>query len=53
MRGELQMNDAMVAAETQEERKEASDFVELGDVSTETKGLVIGRLYDGAFGWWG
>ena len=45
------MNDAMIAAEAQgEERMEAQDFVELGDVSEETKGSLGGDFYDGGMG---
>jgi hypothetical protein len=46
----MQMNDVNVAAEN-EESKEARDFVELGEVSTDTKGSG-GHFYDGA-GLWG
>jgi hypothetical protein len=50
--GELAMNDAMTAADVQEEhRMEAHDFVEMGKVSEETKGPG-GAFYDGAFGRW-
>jgi hypothetical protein len=46
------MNDVPVAAENKEEEStEACDFVELGEVSEETKGS-IGGVYDGAFGYW-
>jgi hypothetical protein len=46
--GELAMNDAMIAAETQgEERTEAHDFVEMGKVSEETKGGFAGNSFDG------
>jgi hypothetical protein len=42
------MNDAMIAADGQvEESKEAHDFVEMGSVSTETKGGFTGTDYDG------
>ena len=45
------MNDAMIAAEVQgEERTEAHDFVELGTVSEETRGGVLGVDYDGVPG---
>jgi len=47
------MNDSTVAAENyKEESKEAADFVELGDVTKDTKGL-FGRAYDGSAGLWG
>jgi hypothetical protein len=45
------MNDVAVAAENKEESTEACDFVELGEVTEETKGL-LGSFYDGAFGYW-
>jgi hypothetical protein len=46
------MNDAMTAADVQEEhRMEAHDFVEMGKVSEETKGMT-GVFYDGAGGRW-
>jgi hypothetical protein len=44
----MQMNDVNVAAEN-EESKEARDFVELGDVSKETKGGG-GHYFDGVPG---
>lgn len=47
------MNDVNVAAEKNDESTEARDFVELGDVSTDTKGFVGGKFYDGSDGWWG
>jgi len=47
------MNDVNVAAEKNDESKEARDFVELGEVSQDTKGFVAGRAFDGANGWWG
>lgn len=51
--GELAMNDAMIAAEVREEEsREAHDFVEMGNVSDETKGGLGGTLYDGALGRW-
>ena len=44
------MKDVMVAAEKNEqESMEACDFVELGEVSTDTKGL-FGHFYDGGVG---
>jgi hypothetical protein len=48
------MNELMVAAEinSEEESMEACDFVELGEVSTETKGGVIGHFVDGGLGKW-
>lgn len=45
------MNDVNVAAE-KNESTEARDFIELGEVSEDTKGFVYGRLYDGSGGWW-
>lgn len=51
--GELTMNDAMIAADTQEEhRTEAHDFVEMGKVSEETKGSLGGDWIDGGAGKW-
>ena len=47
------MNDVNVAAENNDESKEARDFVELGEVSTDTKGFITGKVFDGAGGWWG
>ena len=45
------MSDAMIAADVQgEESKEAHDFVEMGNVSEETKGSLGGDFYDGGFG---
>lgn len=46
------MNDVLVASENQEESTDARDFVELGDVSTETKGFASGKMLDGAGGYW-
>jgi len=47
------MNDSTVAAENyKEESTEASDFVELGEVTEETKG-GLGHVYDGGPGLWG
>jgi hypothetical protein len=46
------MNDVTVAAEKNEESMEACDFVELGEVSEETKGS-FGHWYDGGLGYWG
>ncbi|MEJ1965943.1 MAG: hypothetical protein WDO56_32095 [Gammaproteobacteria bacterium] len=47
------MNDAMIAADTQEEhRTEAHDFVEMGKVSEETKGSLGGDWIDGGAGKW-
>jgi hypothetical protein len=51
--GELEMNDVNVAAENNEQSMEARDFVELGEVSKETKGFLGGSSYDGGNGWWG
>jgi hypothetical protein len=47
------MNDVNVAAENNDESMEARDFVELGEVSTDTKGLVGASWFDGNGGWWG
>ena len=47
------MNDVNVAAENNDESTEARDFVELGEVSTDTKGFIAGKVYDGANGLWG
>ena len=47
------MNDVYVAAEKNDESTEARDFVELGEVSKDTKGFIGGRTYDGANGFWG
>jgi hypothetical protein len=47
------MNDVNVAAEKKEESTEARDFVELGEVSKDTKGFIGGRHFDGGTGWWG
>jgi hypothetical protein len=45
------MNDAMIAADVQgEEGKEAHDFVDLGNVTEETKGSLVGDFFDGGFG---
>jgi hypothetical protein len=46
------MYDVNVAAENQEESMEARDFVELGDVSEDTKGFAGGRALDGFNGFW-
>lgn len=47
------MNDAMIAADVQEEhRMEAHDFVEMGKVSEETKGSLNGDWIDGGPGKW-
>jgi hypothetical protein len=45
-------NDVNVAAENQEESMEARDFVELGDVLTDTKGFASGHTLDGLNGLW-
>ena len=45
------MNDVLVAGENKEESMEACDFVELGEVTEETKGSW-GQVYDGALGLW-
>ena len=47
------MNDVNVAAENNDESMEARDFVELGEVSTETRGWVGGSAFDGGNGYWG
>jgi hypothetical protein len=47
------MNDVYVAAENNEESKEARDFVELGEVSQDTQGFIGGSAYDGGNGYWG
>jgi len=47
------MNETKVAAEQDNERTEACDFVELGEVTTETKGSLWGEIYDGGFYWFG
>ena len=46
------MNDVMTAAEGQEikESTDAQDFVEMGSVSEETKGLPLGNWFDGGPG---
>lgn len=46
------MYDVNVAAENQEESTEARDFVELGDVSKDTKGFAGGKALDGLGGYW-
>jgi hypothetical protein len=46
------MNEVSVASEKNEESTEACDWVELGEVSTETKGF-FGNYYDGGVGAWG
>jgi hypothetical protein len=46
------MNDVRVAAENNDESMEARDFVEFGEVSTETKGFASGNAYDGGPGFW-
>jgi len=47
------MNDVHVAAEN-DESKEARDFVELGEVSTDTRGNLNGHFFDGVpGGLWG
>jgi hypothetical protein len=47
------MNEKMLAAQDDREHTEASDFVELGEVTSATKGLLVGAFYDGGFWWWG
>lgn len=44
--------DMNVAAENQEESMEVRDFVELGDVSGDTKGFASGHFLDGFGGLW-
>lgn len=47
------MNDVHVAAEKNDESMDARDFVELGEVSTDTKG-GSGKWFDGTpGGLWG
>ena len=46
------MNDVNVAADNNDESMEARDFVELGEVSKETKGFASGYAYDGGHGFW-
>jgi hypothetical protein len=46
MRTELEMKD-VVTTTTQD-----SDFVELGEVSVETKGGGGSHMFDGGGGWW-
>ena len=46
------MNDVNVAAEKNDESMEARDFVELGEVSSDTKAWVSGSAYDGGNGFW-
>ena len=51
--GEQTMNDAMNAAQGQEESStEAHDFVEMGKVTEETKGSLFGNFFDGGSGKW-
>ena len=51
--GEKTMNDAMIAAQEQEESStDAHDFVEMGKVTEETKGSPFGNLFDGGSGKW-
>lgn len=47
------MNDVNVAAENYDEGMEPRDFVELGEVSTDTKGWIGGFAFDGGNGYWG
>ena len=47
------MNDAMIAAQEQEESStDAHDFVEMGKVTEETKGSLLGNFFDGGSGKW-
>jgi hypothetical protein len=51
--GEQTMNDAMIAAQGQEESStDAHDFVEMGKVTEETKGSLGGNFFDGGSGKW-
>jgi len=43
------MNEAMVVEQNDESREE-QDFVELGEVSEETKGTLVGFFFDGGIG---
>ena len=45
------MNDVNVAANN-DESMEARDFVEMGEVTEETKGFASGSAYDGGIGFW-
>jgi hypothetical protein len=47
------MNDVTTAKEPVDAHMEERDFVELGDVSTDTHGKWIGALPDGTFGYYG
>ena len=50
----IEMYDVHVAAEKNEESTEARDFVELGEVSADTKGSLGFRFFDGQpGGTWG
>ena len=44
------MEDKQVLVEDMAEVQEDADLVELGDVSTETKGNYFGPSWDGGFG---
>jgi hypothetical protein len=46
------MNDVHVAAEKNDESMDARDFVELGEVSVDTKAWASGIAYDGGTGFW-
>lgn len=47
------MNETKAATEQNNERMDACDFVELGEVTTETKGYIWGEVYDGGYWWFG
>jgi hypothetical protein len=46
------MNEMTAAEGTKEESTDAQDFVEMGTVSEETKGSVLGTEWDGGAGRW-
>ena len=45
------MNTSIESLVDHEEIVEELDFVELGDVTTETKGNPVGYKHDAGFGW--
>jgi hypothetical protein len=47
------MNDVTTAKEPVDAHMEERDFVELGDVSTDTHGNWLGHFLDGASGYFG
>jgi hypothetical protein len=47
------MNDVKVGADNNDESMDARDFVELGEVSMDTKGWIGGYAFDGGNGYWG